>query len=85
MALLGINLVLGPEELLAVLDGRAREANVATDTRTHERHLGAATVLLGEVRALHGGVAGGGRELLQLEPVHPICSDEGKENEGCET
>ena len=81
MAALDIELVLSPEELLAVMDRGARDAHVAADTGAHERDLAAPAVLLGEVRALHCRVAGGGRELLQLELVDAIGSGEGKKDE----
>lgn len=85
MAALDIELVLSPEELLAVMDRGARDAHVAADTGAHERDLAAPAVLLGEVRALHCRVAGGGRELLQLELVDAIGGGEGKKDERSET
>lgn len=74
-------LVLSPKELFAILDCRARYADVAANTTT-KRYLGTTTVLLSEVRALQLRVGDGGRKLLELHPVDAIGDDEGEEGEG---
>ena len=74
MALLGLNLVLGPEE--TIVGSGTSEPNVATSTTgTHEGHLGA--ILLGEVGRLESEILGNRLELLQLELVDASCGDEG--------
>ena len=84
VAALDGELILSPVQLLTILDGGTREANVTTDTRANEGRLGEAAVLLGEICALKLGVAGRRRELLEFEPVNAFGGDEGEEDEGSE-
>ena len=82
VAALDGELVLGPEELLAVLDGGTRDTNVAAHAIANKGRLGEPAILLSEIRALKLGVAGGRGKLLELEPVDALGGDEGEENEG---
>ena len=81
---LEVELVLSPEELLAVLDGGTGEAHVATDAGPNKGRLGKPAVLLSEIRALQRWVAGSRRKLLELELVDALGGGEGEEDEGSE-
>ena len=84
VAAFGGELILRPEELLAVLDGGTGEAHVATDAGPNKGRLGKPAVLLSEIRALQRWVAGSRRKLLELELVDALGGGEGEEDEGCE-
>lgn len=80
-------LLLGPEELLAVLIvGRLSETNVTTDSASSEHgllELVATTILLSEIRDFQLRAAGGAGDLVELELVDATCrSSEGQEQEG---